>query len=523
MKYIILYKNEFIVLLNNHEVFIPIEDRTVSKVSEPNRKELIEKLINLPQFDYDEDILLVKCKMADLDIVKIENILELIPLTEKALLAYRRKFNKGLIFTHTMVNNYDNIYHDYRKERTRIETKKSVALYTRYFLKKDKIIEDDLLNKLIDAKIEKVFNGKKDIDIKAGEYDYFFQSLSIYEDGSHLNRTYPIGYTMHAIAAMFYHLGNEINKNDLRKVSPVLREIILDEQNNSFLSLEGASSYIDNLSESNINFKKALNSFKNCDNTNFHISNLLKTTMYTLYFRYLLDVEKISFLDLNEVFKSLEINPLSNEIEMALILNVIYFPFTKIADDILRLNDNISIFVDENNYDTLDTKTELISRFLTNRHQNKVINELKVYEERVKIFKDNGYTIELLDKKFIKNKKFEIISETITNPKTKMFETWSLIKNNDEKPDLFSQTPITKNDNLIFDTSSDWKKKMTKDMKKIIIEKKLTSPEEIPNECFEKIKRNYIVYLRKVHYNAKNNLTIKVAKQLMIEIYQNNF
>ena len=45
MEYIILYKNEFIVLLNNHEVAIPIEERTVSKNSEPNKDELIEKLL----------------------------------------------------------------------------------------------------------------------------------------------------------------------------------------------------------------------------------------------------------------------------------------------------------------------------------------------------------------------------------------------------------------------------------------------------------------------------------------------
>ena len=517
MEYIILYKNEFIVLLNNHEVAIPIEERTVSKNSEPNKDELIEKLINLPQFDYDEDILLVKSNIETGNIVNIENVSELIPLTEKALLAYRRKFNVGLIFTENKVNSYDSIYQEYRKERIRKETKKSVILFEKFFLKKCNIIEDEFLNKLIDAKIEKVIYGKKDTDIKANEYDYFLQSLSIYEDGSHLNRTYPIGFAMHAFAAMFYHLGNQTNKNNLHKVSQVLREIIADTQNNSYLSLEGASSYIDNLSESNSNFRKALDSFKNCSDTKYQIGNPLKTTMYALYFRYLLEVEKLSWLELREVFLSLKIRALTREIEIALILNVIYFPFTKISDDILRLNDGISIFVDEINYDHLYIKIDLISRFLTNTHQIEVKNLYNEYEVKVNSLKNDGYT-----NTFLTNNMKQVVmsSTTLTNPLTKTEETWHLVKPNDNnfQFDMFRETK-SETGNRKFDTTSVWEKKIIIDMKKIIDEKNLKSIEEIDKKDFEKMKDKYKVYLKKV--NPQSRLRYDTAKNLMVKIYQN--
>ena len=58
MMHYILYKNEFVVLLNQLQVKIPHNERVIKSFPDG----LINNLKALPQFDFDEDLIIIECK-----------------------------------------------------------------------------------------------------------------------------------------------------------------------------------------------------------------------------------------------------------------------------------------------------------------------------------------------------------------------------------------------------------------------------------------------------------------------------
>jgi hypothetical protein len=516
MKFIFLYKNELVVLLNNHEVPVTISERLICEGLIPEQANFVEKLLSLPQFEYDEDILLIECEETNENILKIENIKKLIPLTEKSWLAYQRKFKSNLKFSDPRDENYDKMFVTYREERISKETKRAVELCQKYFLRSNDIIDADMLEKLIKANIDRRIYAKNATKIETAEYDDFFQSLFIYQDSSNFDRTYPVGFVLHLLASFYCHLGKCPNISNLKQNSPAIKFLRSEKNNNWFKSIEGVLEYL----SKEKSLEDVVKAFREKAKTSLS-GDSLKIGLYTLYFRYLLN-QDFSFKDLVTVFNHWKITP-TVEMKTAILLNAAYFPFTKIGDECLAIK-NKEIFNDTV-LSNIKEKLNLVTPFLTTRKEKEEEQRIQnqnekhrkacmKYEEVLEGFGKKGFVkLEKNDQEL----KSHYIFETV-NPPLGEEEVWGK-KKTSSGVQLTISDEIDRDGVGKKDVVSDWKFMVYEQIQREIDKEEGSTSSNLSNSFFEKLVKEYKKHL-KDHCNKKSVGVIK-GKPLLIEIHKN--
>ncbi|MCF8326620.1 MAG: hypothetical protein K9I84_16820 [Leadbetterella sp.] len=364
----VLQKSEFVSLINNLELKgIPFQ----RLFSEPNQ--LKETLLKAPQLDYDEDYIVIKIERKDdkeikdgLLIVHIHNTLELIPITEIAFLGYKRKFSDSLQWTDPSKYNFEEFYKEYLDVKMQIDSMRNFELCQKHRFTSDGnlLIPEDLLFHIIQAKIDKQLKGKIDIQIKENDYKHVYESLMLYEQGSHFQRENAFGFLLHAIGVFVLHYGHGPKLREIRKLRETkfiktLKEINAKKKFKFFNEIFSDSD-INNLIEG---FKSNSNEFL----FKGHIKQL-KVISYYLFYYFLLHEKKKSFLTIIEsVNQFLGEIYFSEEEETAFLLIAINCSSLKIAEDIMFANENLSFISSKNHCDWQDL--QLLGDYYGNKKQ----------------------------------------------------------------------------------------------------------------------------------------------------------
>jgi hypothetical protein len=364
----VLQKSEFVSLINNLELKgIPFQ----RLFSEPNQ--LKETLLKAPQLDYDEDYIVIKIERKDdkeikdgLIIVHIHNMLELIPITEIAFLGYKRKFSDSLQWTDPSKYNFEEFYKEYLDAKMQIDSMRNFELCIKYRFTSDGnlLIPEDLLFQIIQAKIDKQLKSKIDIQIKENDYKHVYESLMVYEQGSHFQRENAFGFLLHAIGVFVLHYGHGPKLREIRKLRETnfiktLKEINAKKKFKFFNEIFSDSD-INNLIEG---FKSNSNEFL----FKGHIKQL-KVISYYLFYYFLLHEKKKSFLTIIEsVNQFLGEDYFSVEEVTAFLLIAINCSPLKIAEDIMFANENLSFISIKNHCDWQDL--QLLGDYYGNKKQ----------------------------------------------------------------------------------------------------------------------------------------------------------
>ena len=364
----VLQKSEFISLINNLELKgIPFQ----RLFSEPNQ--LKETLLKAPQLDYDEDYIVIKIERKDdkeikdgLLIVHIHNTLELIPITEIAFLGYKRKFSDSLQWTDPSKYNFEEFYKEYLDVKMQIDSMRNFELCQKHRFTSDGnlLIPEDLLFHIIQAKIDKQLKGKIDIQIKENDYKHVYESLMLYEQGSHFQRENAFGFLLHAIGVFVVHYGHgpklrEIKNLRQTKFIKTLKEINAKKKFKFFNEI---------FSDSDIN--NLIEGFKSNSNEFFFKGHFkqLKVISYYLFYYFLLHEKKKSFLTIIEsVNQFLGEDYFSDEEVTAFLLIAINSSPLKIAEDIMFANENLSFISIKNHCDWQDL--QLLGDYYGNKKQ----------------------------------------------------------------------------------------------------------------------------------------------------------
>ncbi|MDC1266643.1 hypothetical protein N8Z75_01565 [Crocinitomicaceae bacterium] len=436
MVFIFLYKNEFVVLLNNHSVPIYGLERLITDKVLLEESSVVERLHKLPQFDYDEDLLIIACDNDPGNNLQIENIKQIIPLTDKAYLAYKRKFGSHINFREPKEYNVELFYKRYLEERISIEMKKSNELFNRYIVTVNRIeISEKLFGDLVQANIDRKLNGKRALGNDPDQQKSFYYTLFLYQAASDFDRTYPVGFLSHLIASFYCSANNIGSIQDLRKKASHLKYFYKEHKGEfNHLSFQ---SLINLLDKSTLDiWVKFRQSFRKEDGGDGLEGDSIKTGLYTLYFRYLLS-EGFSFSDILECCDLMNIS-IDKELHSSLLLNAIYFDFKKIGDESLHKRNN-ELFSSVSNAD-IDEKNKRLIPFMTNEKEKEIeqeiANERKRDEERklakeereAQLYSEYQEKVkELIEKgseKASPGSRQSKYTEQITNPKSGEKEIW---------------------------------------------------------------------------------------------------
>ncbi len=356
----ILTKSEFISLLNNLELLNTSYLRffTFEDIKSGNAESIFYKL---PQLEYDEDYLIIKCSIYKEDNfilenyrkIKINDLLELIPVTSTSLLSYQRKFSQILKWTDPSKYNFEELYNCYVESKMRYESTKNFELCQRFLLNIDSnsFITEDLLKKVIQAKIDKKLKGKKAIEIKHNEYKHVFQSLMVYEQGSHLPRETAFGFLLHAIGVIILNQGLGIDLKlliNLKKTKFIknLNEINEKKNLNNFDSIFSDDEIVALIATYNSKFSDK--EFKD------NYQNLIIVTYY-LFYKFLIDDKKVSLQKIINTIKEIKgERNISEEEKAAILLISIYSSTSSIAEDIMLSYADLSIINSQNNTYIID-------------------------------------------------------------------------------------------------------------------------------------------------------------------------
>ena len=364
----VLQKSEFVSLINNLELKgIPFQ----RLFSEPNQ--LKETLLNAPHLDYDEDYIVIKIERKNdkeikdgLLIVHIHNTLELIPITKIAFSGYKLKFSDSLQWTEPSKYNFEEFYKEYLDAKMQIDSMRNFELCQKHLFTSDGnlLIPQDLLFQIIQAKIDKQLKSKIDIQIKENDYKHVYESLMVYEQGSHFQRENAFGFLLHAIGVFVLHYGHGPKLREIKKLRETtfiktLKEIN-EKKNFKFFNEIFSDSDINNLIEG---FKSNSNEFL----FKGHFKQL-KVISYYLFYHFLLHEKKKSFLTIFHSIKQfLGENYFSEEEETAFLLIAINCSPLKIAEDIMFANENLSFISIKNHCDWQDL--QLLGDYYGNKKQ----------------------------------------------------------------------------------------------------------------------------------------------------------
>lgn len=357
--FVILTRVEFISILN----YLDLKVISTNRVVQINEKNIIETLLKLPLSDFDEDYMIVKCSLNGDDLVdtfslNIDQIKEIIPFTHSSFLSYKRKFSNWLNWTDPNKYNLESLYNSFLVKKMKLDSENNFELSkTNIF----KIIDENLFHRevfdyIIKAKIDKQLKGKKDTEIKKNEYNYVFQSLLIYEQGSYFPRESAIGFLLHAIGVCMLHEGiGEIHRSkiDLSKRPTIvqLKKINIENNLRTFKDLF-SNSEVKNVIES---FLSKIGKSASFDD--------LKTISYFLFYKFLISEKELSLRNVHLIVKQLNGNvELTLEEKKAFLMVAIDCSTPKIAADIMLENQNVSI-VDREIIPIHNTDYELISHY----------------------------------------------------------------------------------------------------------------------------------------------------------------
>lgn len=380
MVYIFLYKNEFVVLLNQHSLPINGSERLIDDKGRLEESSVVDRLLALPQFDYDEDLIIISCAKFPENKLEINNIKQIIPLTEKAYLAYERKFGNHINFSLPKKYNVESFYKVYQEKHIFENMRKSVEVFNKYIITEKPIeVGKRLLEELALANVDRILYRKGVVGKNPEPQWNFYHTLFLYQAESHFDRSYPIGFLSHLIASFYCYSQNVSNIQELKRKSPILKYIYFEYKGEfNHLSFQ---SLLDKTHEKTDDvFVKFGQNFRNEVNGKGLEGDSIKIGIYFLYFRFLLN-EGFSFSDILECCNILSIS-IDKELHSALLLNAIYFDFKKIGDEILHKRNN-ELFSSVSNADIHEKAKRLIP-FLTKEKEieQKIANEKRREEEK---------------------------------------------------------------------------------------------------------------------------------------------
>jgi hypothetical protein len=339
--FVILTRVEFISLIN----YLELNGIPTKRVVKFNEKSIINTLLEIPSSDFEEDYMIVKCTLYDDDdkidtcSLRIDQIKEIIPFSNNSFLSYKRKFPKCLIWTDPSKYELERIYNGFLAKKMHRDSINNYELTKKFILKEagQNLIHHEVLEEIIQAKIDKQLKGKKDTEIEKNQYQHVFQSLLIYEQGSHFPRESVFGFLLHGIGVYMLHEG--IGQKLVSKIKLSTRPTIikLKEINN----INKFDSFNDIFSNSEL--KSVIESFLS-KTAQPNIFEDLKTISYFLFYKFLLSEKDISFRNIYLIVKELNGNlDLTLEEKKALLLLAIDCSTPKIAEDIMVANQNILI------------------------------------------------------------------------------------------------------------------------------------------------------------------------------------
>lgn len=362
--FVLITRLEFISILNYLNLKVISSHGSTNRVVQINEKNIIDTLLKLPFSDFDEDYLIVKCSLngddvADSFSLNIDQIKELIPFTHNSFLSYKRKFSNWLTWSDPNEYNLENLYNSFLVKKMKIDSINNFELSKTSIFKivDENLFQQEFLEEIIQAKIDKQLKGKKDTEIEKNEYNHVFQSLMIYEQGSHFPRESAIGFLLHAIGVCMLHEGiGQIlrSKINMSKRPTILQLKKINIENN-------ISTFKDVFSNTEV--KNIVESFlsKLGKSTSF---DDLKTISYFLFYKFLIYEKEISISNVYHIIKQLNDNfELTIEEKKALLLIAIDCSTPKIATDIMLENQNVLIMDRQITPRQNHTDFELISHY----------------------------------------------------------------------------------------------------------------------------------------------------------------
>jgi hypothetical protein len=416
-KFCLLYKVEFVSLLNNLELIGISSNRLFTE-----SKNFQSVLTTVSKLDFEEDYIILKCSIYEKDYndsnslfkLHITNVFELIPITQIALSAYKRKFSSNLKWTNPDKYKFEDAYKSHVKYKIKDDSKKNYNLCTKIFLKskEENYISNELLDLIIQSKMEKYYNAKKDLDIKTNEYEHVFQSLMIYEQGSHLPRDNAFGFLLHATAVHFLHYGiggsvkTKLNLSK-SKLFEKLKSDYVSKKEIGFTELFFDLNFIDIIKKYftqflNNNIKVSDFNLNSLDKISFNI----KVVSYFLFYQFLIKEKKISFLNVFEIIQELNGN-LTEEEKVAFLLVSVDSSLASIAEDIILKNNCVTLTEQQIKRSYLDY--ELISKYYKTSIKSSDLIEVE-YQEKNNLSIKNLNPIEEI-KKSLEPFKFKNIGE----------------------------------------------------------------------------------------------------------------
>jgi hypothetical protein len=362
--FVILTRVEFISLINYLKIKVISSDGSTNRVVQINEKNIIDTLLKLPLSDFDEDYMIVKCSLngddlADTFSLNLGQIKEIIPFTHNSFLSYKRKFSDWLTWTEPNKYNLESFYNSFLVKKMKLDSINNFELSKKNIFK---IVDENLfcqvvLEDLIQAKIDKQLKGKKDTEIEKNEYNHVFQSLMIYEQGSHFPRESAMGFLLHAMGVYMLHDGIGRKLGSKIKLSTIPTIVKLKEMN----TLNYLGSFKNLFSNSEV--KSVIETFlskigeSNCFED-------LKTISYFLFYKFLISEKEMSLRNVYLIVKELNGNmEITFEEQKAFLLVAMDCSTPKIAADIMLENQNVLIVDREINQSQSHIDFELISRY----------------------------------------------------------------------------------------------------------------------------------------------------------------
>lgn len=334
--YGVIYKVEFVSLLNYHSLDIDWASRIISSENELVIDKLVNRLLLMPRVDLEEDFLIVRLRKQEgySKPIHISDFTELIPLTSRSLMAYRRKFDNNLVFTESKL--VFESFLEFKKIQIQKDVNQILSLIKDCYLnKRDAVLQEKgVFNSLVEPIYQRRYAGKQDSHIQKGEFDNIFQVIALYQEGSHLPRTSPLGFIMHLFAAINFKLGvgSQIkDRRDLRKFANI--RALLESGINS-ASIDDCIKKVEVLSGENEWINKSLNHLEKSGGLKSNKYSVFKTGVYLMYFMHLIQVEELNFEELFNLLKEYN-TVISEEIELALMLVAVQLPIERINSSLL--------------------------------------------------------------------------------------------------------------------------------------------------------------------------------------------
>ena len=440
-------------------------------------KSLLSEFMNIPFFDGDEQYLIIKLNFADEDtnsnIIVMEDVKEIIPLTEAAKKSYELKFDPRISFSNPK---FEHIIYEVEKEidiSDKLEGAKSLV----NMLMPDNDVVDTIDNTILKKAHDFRSNGKKSSEIQ----DDFFIHLLVYERYEFFPNT-VLGY-IYDVGEIFAHSKNK----PTFKGSGLHKYLEYNKPNFNNLQL---SKLIDILESSD-----KIESFKNQlikDDLRQYISALL----FLKFKDELLDKDSLNETVIEEIRDFIiEKKDYSRELVVALYLTGGFFGFKKFYSDYyeylnLPIFKSVGVHYEDNkdkDYEIAELKPK-VPKKIENTPSNKTKPESKNSEVQLE-------SSDSLSKKVIHDDRAvnsDIQTENDNIRKQLLEEIKNLINKTNNKELIIEKENLIELKRILKPLSGS--KKLTKDKIIDLIAKEFSDHIEIPKKYTIKMSDNTIKF-----------------------------